>query len=143
MHHFAGFSYWVILLAAGASFVFGGLWYGMLSRQWMEAANLTEEQIKGRNGPSPWPFVITFLAQTLMAWVLGGILLHLNQSGVPTDLQTGLITAFLAWLGFIATTLVVNHQFQMQKRTLTLIDLGHWLGALLIQGAILGTFGIR
>jgi len=142
MQFFSGLNFWAVMLAAAASFVFGGVWYGSLSRQWMEAANLTEEQIKGSSGPSPWPFVITFFAQIVMAWMLAGIILHLSRSGLPANLKTGLVSAFLIWFGFIATTLLVNHQFQMQKASLTLIDSGHWLGVMLIQGAILGMMAV-
>ena len=77
-----------------------------------------------------------------MAWMLAGVLLHLARSGVPANMKSGIISAFCIWLGFIATTLVVNHQFQMQKAALTLIDCGHWLGVMLIQGAVLGFFGV-
>ena len=59
MQLFSGLNFWVVLAAAAASFVFGGIWYGALSRQWMEAANLTEEQIRGpavrRHGRSSSP----------------------------------------------------------------------------------------
>ena len=142
MQLFSGLNLWAVLLAAAASFVFGGVWYGVLSKQWMEAANLTEEQIRGKGGPSPVPFVITFIAQLIMAWMLAGVLLHLAKSGLPANVRNGMISAAFIWLGFIATTQVVNHQFQMQKRTLTLIDCGHWLGVMLIQGAILGMFAV-
>jgi hypothetical protein len=46
------------------------------------------------------------------------------------------------WLGFVATTLVVNNTFQGAKRSLTYIDSGHWLGVLLLQGAIIGLLGV-
>lgn len=143
MQFFSGLNLWAVLLASGASFVFGGIWYGVLSQQWMAAAGLSDDEVKGRGGPSPWPFVITFIAQTIMAWTLAGILLHLARSGVPATLKNGMISAFFIWLGFVATTLVVNHQFQLQKAALTLIDSGHWLGVMLIQGAILGMLAVE
>jgi hypothetical protein len=34
--------------------------------------------------------------------------------------------------------MTVNHAFQGAKRSLTLIDGGHWLGVLVLQGAVLG-----
>ena len=131
-------NWWAVLLAAIVSFVFGGLWYGLLSKQWMAAAGLTEEQIRGTGGPSPMPFIITFIAQVVMAAMLAGILFHLALGGMRPALRVGLIAGFLVWLGFVATTLVVNQQCQMQKASLTLIDGAHWLGVLLLQGAILG-----
>ncbi len=142
MKLFAGLNVWALPLAAVAAFLFGGVWYGALSKQWMEAANLTEEQIKGPRGPSPKPFVITFLAQLLMAWMLAGLLLHLTKAGLPANLRNGVATAFFIWAGFIMTSLIVNHQFQMQKAKLTLIDGAHWLGVMLIQGAVLGVYAI-
>ncbi len=143
MQFFSGLNLWAVLVAAGASFLFGGLWYGGLSKVWMQAAGLTEDRIKGPGGPSPIPFVITFVAQTIMACMLAGLIGHMAKAGLPANIKNGLITAFLIWLGFILTTLVVNHQFQMQKLMLTVIDGGHWLGVMLIQGAILGVFAIR
>lgn len=138
MKFFAGLNAWMIPLAAVASFVFGGVWYGLLSKPWMAAAKLTEAQIKG--GTSPAPFIITFIAQTFMAWMLAGLILHMTKAGLPANMRNGMITAFFIWAGFVATTLIVNHRFQMQSWTLTLIDGGHWLGVLLIQGAILGVW---
>lgn len=142
MKYFAGLNPWMLPLAAVASFIFGGVWYGLLSKPWMAAAKLSEAQIKGTGGPSPVPFVITFIAQTFMAWMLAGLILHMAKAGLPATLKNGMITSFFVWAGFVATTLIVNHRFQMQSWALTLIDGGHWLGVLLIQGAILGMWGL-
>ena len=142
MKFFVGLNAWMLPLAAAASFVFGGIWYGLLSKQWMSAANLSEDQIKGAGGSSPVPFIITFIAQIFMAWMLAGLLLHLAKAGLVPNLRNGMITALFMWAGFVMTTLIVNHRFQMQSWALTLIDGGHWLGVLLIQGAILGMWGL-
>ncbi|MBS0241666.1 MAG: DUF1761 domain-containing protein [Proteobacteria bacterium] len=141
MHFFAGLNPWIVLAAAAASFVFGGVWYGALAHQWMDAIQLTEAELKAR-GPSPIPFVITLAAQILMAAMLAGLILHLSRGGIPATPKNGLITGFCIFLGFNGPAMVVNHQFQQQKFTLTLIDCGHWLGVLLIQGAILGMWGL-
>jgi hypothetical protein len=45
------------------------------------------------------------------------------------------------WLGFVATTLAVNNAFRGATGSLTLIDGGHWLGVLLLQGAVIGWLG--
>ena len=52
-----------------------------------------------------------------------------------------MITAAFMWLGFVITTLSVNNAFQGAKPALTVIDGGHWLGVLLLQGAIIGLMG--
>jgi Protein of unknown function (DUF1761) len=142
MKWFAGLNVWALPLAAVASFVFGGIWYGVLSKQWMAAANLSEAQVRGTGGPPIAQMVITFIAQMFMAWMFAGVLLHVTKSGVPATMRSGMTTGVFLWAGFVMTTLVVNHQFQMQKRALTLIDGVHWLGVLLIQGAMLGLWGL-
>ena len=54
-----------------------------------------------------------------------------------------MVSGAFIWLGFVITTMVVNYAFHGARHALTLIDGGHWLGVLLIQGAILGGWGLR
>jgi hypothetical protein len=136
---FPGLNVYAIVLAAVVGFMFGWLWYGVLfSKQWQAAVGKTEAELKAE-GPNAMPFVIAFVAQLIMAWVLAGVIGHIEPAHV--SLKGSLITAALVWLGFVATTLAVNHTFQGADRTLTLIDGGHWLGVLLLQGAVIGLFG--
>jgi hypothetical protein len=74
--------------------------------------------------------------------MLSGVLVHLALGGMAISVRSGAIAGFLLWLGFVITTMAVNHAFQGERRALTLIDGGHWLGVLLIQGAILGWWGV-
>ena len=136
---FAGLNYWAIVAAAAASFLFGGVWYGLLGKPWMAAIGKTEEEIK--KGGMALPMTLSVIGLLIMAWVLAGLIGHLGPGQVT--LRNGLISGAFCWLGFIATTLVVNHAFQGEKRLLTLIDGGHWLGVLLIQGAVIGLIGVR
>jgi len=71
--------------------------------------------------------------------VLGSII-HNFHPGFAS-LWHGAQTGALFWLGFVVTTLVVNHTFQGAKPALTVLDAGHWLGVLMLQGAILGWLG--
>lgn len=141
MKLFAGLNAWALPLAAVVSFLFGGVWYGILAKHWMEALGRSETEMKASR-PSPVPFAVTFIAQLIMAWVLAGVILHLAKAGIAPGLGNGMIVGALLWLGFVLMPLVVNHQFQMQSPKLTAIDGLHWLGVLLIQGAILGMWGL-
>jgi hypothetical protein len=130
---FAGIDALAILVAAIAGWLFGMVWYMSLGRIWMAALGKTKADLK----PSPGPFVMAFLALLVMGWVLAGLI---GQMG-PVTTGNGILSGFFAWLGFVATTLTVNHGFGGQKPKLTLIDGGHWLGVLLVQGAVIGAFG--
>jgi hypothetical protein len=143
--NFGSLNYWPVLIAAVASFLFGAVWYGVLGRQWMAARGLSEAEMaaaKAQMGRAPVPYIVAFVALLVMAWMLAGVLLHLGQGGMAPSIRTGVISGFFLWLGFVVTTMTVNHAFQGARAALTLIDGGHWLGVLLIQGAILGWWGL-
>ena len=136
---FAGMNPWAIVAAGIASFVFGAVWYGTLAKPWMAAVGKTEADIKSAGSPIPL-YAMTLVALFVMAWVLAGMIGHLGPGQVT--LRNGIISGAFAWVGFVATALVVNHGFQGAPRKLTLIDGGHWLGVLLIQGAVIGAMGV-
>ena len=136
---FAGVNYLAILIAGIAGFAFGAVWYNVLGKQWLLAQGKTIEAGQPRGKPPLGPMVVTFIAQLVMAYVLAAIAGHLGSN--QNTILNGLHAGFFAWLGFVATSLVVNDSFEGQKRALTVINGGHWLGVLLIQGAIIGAFG--
>ena len=45
-------------------------------------------------------------------------------------MRGGVISGFFVWLGFVITTMGVNHAFGGAKPMLTLIDGGYWLAVL-------------
>lgn len=135
---FAGMNYLAIITAAAASFMFGGLWYNVLGKPWLAALGKTEAEMKAIN--MTVAMIVTVCCQLLMAWVLAGIIGHLGPGQVT--LRNGMISGALIAVGFVLAPLLVNHVFQGQNRMLTLIDAGHWLGVVMIQGAIIGLFGV-
>jgi len=134
---FAGLNYFAVVVAAIGSFMFGGLWYNALAKPWLAATGRTEAAIP--ENQSALPLAVAFVSQLVMAYVLANLIGHMGRE---LTVKLGLLAASFVWLGFVATTLATNHAFQGQKRALTLIDAGHWLGVLLIQGAIIGWLGI-
>lgn len=135
---FAGINYLAVVIAAVASFVFGSVFYMALARPWRMALGKSEADIKA--AMSPVTFIVAAVAQLVMAFMLAGIIGHLGE-GMATA-GNGMIAGFFIWLGFVVTTLAVNHGFQGARRALTLIDGGHWLGVLLIQGLVIGLMGV-
>ncbi len=134
---------WAILAAAAASFIFGGLWYTGLSKPWLAALGKSETELKADARPMPLLFGISIVGLLIMAWVFSGLMIHLAKGGIATTPRTGTLVAFFCWLGFVATTLASNHGYQGRSWRLTVIDSGHWLGVLLIQGIVIGWLGVR
>jgi hypothetical protein len=135
---FAGINHLAILISAVAGFAFGAVYYMGLSKQWLAAVGMTKEAVAARR--SPVPFVVSIVALLIMAWVLAGGIGHLGPGQVT--LKNGVISALFMWLGFVITTLAVNYSFAQRRPLLTVIDGLHWLGVLVIQGAIIGAMGV-
>lgn len=136
-----GASLVTILAATIASWIFGAIYYGTLSKPWMAAAGLSEKDVLGENGkPNPRPYIVSILCEFVMAYMLAVLLLHTSDNGF--SLGTALFSAFLLWFGFIATTQLVNHQYSIRPFSLTIIDSGHWLGVMLIQAAVMALMGL-
>jgi Protein of unknown function (DUF1761) len=135
---FAGINYLAVVIAAVVGFVFGGIYYHVLADAWMKALGVTKKSMSKK--ASHTPLVITIIAELIMAWVLAGLVGHLGPGQVTV--QNGIVSGAFVWLGFVATTLVVNNAFGMRKPKLSVIDAAHWLVVLLIMGAIIGAFGV-
>jgi len=129
-----------VLVAAVAGWLVGAVWYGVLGKQWMAALGWTEADCVGPDGKRHMPIgpmIVAFIAQIVMALMLAGIIGHI---GAP-NVVNGVVSGALVWFGFVITTSAVNNAFQKRKPMLTIIDGGHWLAVLVIQGIILGLFG--
>ncbi|MGB8046945.1 MAG: DUF1761 family protein, partial [Pseudolabrys sp.] len=68
-----------ILIAAVAAWIFGGVYYTALSKPWMAAQGKNVEQCKAeldaKSGIAKGaPFVVVFISEIIIAWVLYGIL---------------------------------------------------------------------
>ena len=138
--NFAGMNILAIAVAAAVGFAFGSAYYMALSARWLEAVEKTREQLMPSGKPKPGPFIVSAVALVVMAWVLAGTLGHLGPGQVT--LKNGIISALFIWVGFVATTLAVNNGYAGRRISLTVIDGLHWLGVLVIQGAIIGAFGV-
>jgi Protein of unknown function (DUF1761) len=135
---FTGLNYLAIVIAAVVAWVAGAAWYMSLSKVWMAAQELTPEKV--HENKSKLPFIYSFVAELVMAWVLAGLMAHFGAAQVTV--LNGIISGAFCWLGFVLTTLLVNTSFAMRDMRLIWIDGGHWLIVLLLMGAIIGLMGV-
>lgn len=133
---FAGINFIAVAVATIAAFIIGGAYYGSLGGPWMKAARINPDDAKMSAGL----FINSIVCELVMAIFLAGVIGHLGEGQVT--IANGVVSAFFIWLGFVATTLAVNHRYQDFGWDLTLIDGGHWLLVLLAMGTIIGWFGI-
>ena len=123
----------IAILAAGvAGWIWGAIWYGVLGKPYQRALGLNPEDCKGKKMPV-LPMVAAFLAALVMSAVLYQLLTNLGVLGVRDSMVAGLTIG----VGFVLTTVLVNNMFQQKSATLTLIDGGHWVLALVIEAAVI------
>jgi hypothetical protein len=134
MTHFA-VNWLAVIVAAVASMAVGFAWYMVLANQWMSAIGKTREQL---NPSDPTPFIWAFVVQLVMAYFIALLTPAIFDA---TNVVTGLLCGFHMWLGFVITSMILNHRYQGAKWSLTVIDGGYLLAVLMVQGIVVGLFG--
>ncbi len=133
---FGGMNYVAIIVATAAAFLFGGAYYGAVSKRWLKASRINPSEAK----MTAVHFITSILGELIMAWVLAGLIGHLGTGQVT--IMNGIISGLFVWAGFMMTTTAINQRYQGYGWDLTIIDGIHWLGVAVIMGAIIGWFGV-
>jgi hypothetical protein len=128
INHFAVFA------AAISMFVLGGLWYGPLfGKQWMQANNFNEEDIKNANPAKQ--FGLSLLFAIIIAYNLAAFL------GNPeTDMAWGATAGFLAGFGWVMLGVAVISLFEQRSWKYILINGGYMTVAFTLMGLIIGAW---
>ena len=140
---FAGINHLAILLAAVVAWLGGAVYYTVLAKPWIAAQGKTVEQHKAelnaKTGIAKFaPFILAFLAELVMAWVLAGMVGHLGA----VTIRSAVISGLFVWAGFSVATMLVNNAFAGRRSMLTLIDAGHWLLVVVLMGGVIGWMGV-
>src|SRR5882724_5730859 len=137
---FAGINYLAVIIAAVAGWLVGAVYYGVLAKPWVAAHGKTMEAFKAKQAAQKgtihaWlPFVLAFLAELAIAYVLAGMVGHLGA----VTIRSAIISGLFVWAGFMVTTMLVNNAFGGAKYMLTAINCGHWLAVILVMGVVIG-----
>lgn len=128
-----------ILAATVAAFVFGGLWYGVLSGVWAQAQQrVTGSPNRGARGPLTYTLV--FIAEFWMCAILAGAIILAPPDASPWAMAIG--SAVIIWIGFVLPALVADHRLAGRPWALTFIETGHWLGVMMIMAVVLQAIGV-
>jgi hypothetical protein len=125
-------NYWAVLAAAVVNMAVGALWYSpmMFANNWMKLIGKKKEELSGNANQS---LALMFVGALVMAYVMA----HFVGYAQADTMLEGVVTAFWAWLGFVATTQVSEVLFERRPFNLFMINAGYYLVAMLLMGWVL------
>lgn len=126
-----------VIVAAAACWMFGALWYGMLSEPWMEAAGVAkgaDGRPEGMNGPT------LYVKSFCLILIVAGMMRHVfEMSGIST-IGLGILAGLGVGLFFIVPWMALNHMYGGRPAKLTAIDGGYAAIGCTIIGLVLALF---
>lgn len=124
-----------VVIAAVLYMVLGFLWYGpIFGKPWMKMMGNTKEQMKSMDQKDMAKIYLTsFIAALIMGYVLALFIGVVGAEGV----NSGMMVGFVAWVGFVGTTMLSSVLYGKKQLNLYLIDSGYYLVALLIAGGVI------
>ncbi len=134
---------WGVVLAAASSMVVGSLWYmpGAFGKAWMKMTGVKMDQMRGKGskpGDMIWVYGSVFVASLVTAYILAAVTFLAQQFTGDSYMQDSLTIALWLWLGFTAARIYVHDTFEMRRKKLTLLNVGHELVTVLVMAVILG-----
>lgn len=118
-----------VLLAALASFVIGGLWYGPLfAKKWQKLAGVSDKQLaKGRLKVFGLSFVVSVVMALNLTYFIG-----------DGDDMSGTLAGFAVGFGWVAMAFAMNYLFERRSLGLYVINAGYNIVAFTVMGYIIG-----
>ncbi|MDP1834827.1 MAG: DUF1761 domain-containing protein [Chlamydiales bacterium] len=131
---FMDVNFWAVFTAAVVYMVIGGIWYSpfLFGKLWLAESKIKRDEMSGQGTA----LAASFLAAIVLGYVLG-YFIAATHSGT---FFYGAYIAFWAWLGFVATTKILDILYLGKSWKLVVIDGGYLLIAYLAMGAVLGGF---
>lgn len=134
-------NYLAVLVAAIVSMILGFAWYGpILGKPWMKLKGYTPESLKKAQQGLGGLYALSFVLALVTAYVLFHVMTLSKRFYGYSDMQTGLMTAGFAWLGFMLPVQATATIFGDKKWALLAIDTGYQLVSLLAMGLVIAYF---
>jgi Protein of unknown function (DUF1761) len=128
-------NYLAVIVSAVAYWLLGAVWYGFLfNKLWMALEQMTAEKAQSMN--PVLPYIITFLLNLLIAFVLAQICIWRNANTAARGAAVGV---FL-WIGIVGPIVYTTYMYEMRPIQLFAINEFYSLVGLCMMGAILGAW---
>ena len=125
-----------VFAAAIGSYIFGAIWYMVLAKPWIQAANIKCDENGNPENSSPLPFILAALAMLIVSGMMRHTFEMANIETVTKGLQSGLGIG----LFFVSPWIMINNAYGDRPFKLTLIDGGYATFGCAIIGILLTVF---
>lgn len=123
-----------VILAAVATFVFGAVYYMVLSKPWMEASGVpVDAEGKPLNSSNPVPYIVSFV----MILMVAGMMRHTFALGEIDTFFEAITTGLGIGLFFISPWIFINTGYSDRPWKLAVIDSGYATFGCTIMGLVL------
>jgi uncharacterized membrane protein YdcZ (DUF606 family) len=112
----------------------GAAWFTILSKQWLAGMGKTMEQLQHEGGSPAVAYVVAFLSNVVIAYVLAWLVFRTGEQTATRGLKLGA----LLWIGLVATTMGTEFVFEGRSLEIFVITAGYPLVGTLLMGAIVG-----
>ena len=131
-------NYLAVLVCGIIAMGLGALWYSpmLLGKMWLLAVDKSEEELKENFNPVK-AYSVSFIAHLVTAYILARIMSFVGA----TTPEEGVRIAFMAWIGFTATTLTISMIFEGKTFKQFVVDGGYHLIVFIVYGLVLGAWG--
>lgn len=128
-------NYWAVLVAAIATFMIGGAWYGaVFAKMWVAVHGFSEEELKSMERKTLRNFAIFLVGDLLAALVMSMFVINLGIDTVGGGVRLGLAV----WVGVSVTGGSARNAAYNKPLSAFLIDAGHELLSVVTMCAIVG-----
>ena len=122
-----------VLAAAAASWVFGAIWYMVLSKPWVAASGVEVDENGRPKDQSPLPFILSAIAMIVVA----GMMRHIFAMAEITEMGKAILSGLGIGAFFISPWTMINNAYGGRPFTLTIIDGGYAIIGCGLMGAVL------
>jgi hypothetical protein len=125
-----------VIVAAGAAYGFGAIWYMSLSGPWIAASGVACDAEGKPADKSPAPFIISAISMLIVA----GMMRHMFGMAAIDTLGKGVVSGFGLGAFIALPWIVTNYAYSMRPKALTYIDGGFAVIGCTIVGLVLSLF---
>jgi hypothetical protein len=128
---------WIaVLVAAIVHWLLGAVWFTTFSKPWMAGLRMPQEELEAYAGhPNFWPYVIAFLCNLVLAYVIARVVAMGESHNLFRGIRVGLLIGLAA-----AVAMVTEMAFEMMGRTFMAISAGYPLVGCILMGIIIGAW---